>query len=155
MWPLVPSSAQNLWQKIFLEFYPWHQIENRKLSKLFHIWCSRDFDTEIILYPGNSFRNHWCIMYPPQNVVDSIWHFCLSYFIAEVTNCQRKQMDATCFNGVPSSGDFIPRCRTDGSFESVQCDGATPYCWCVDNDNGYEMQGTREWGTPNCTAPRK
>uniref|UniRef100_T1JEZ8 Uncharacterized protein n=1 Tax=Strigamia maritima TaxID=126957 RepID=T1JEZ8_STRMM len=46
----------------------------------------------------------------------------------------------------------IAKCRSDGSFESIQCDEAE--CWCID-DGGFELAGTRTNETNvNCSKPR-
>ena len=72
-----------------------------------------------------------------------------------MTNCHQKQMQAVSFDGVAPPGAFVPSCRVDGSFDSVQCQGGTPFCWCVDNDNGIEIPGSRELGKPECDVPRE
>lgn len=38
-------------------------------------------------------------------------------------------------------GTYIPQCQADGSFEPKQCERATGYCWCV-NENGGKIPGT-------------
>ena len=42
---------------------------------------------------------------------------------------------------------YIPRCRRDGDYESMQCD--RQYCWCVEAQ-GTEINGTRSRGTVTC-----
>ena len=39
------------------------------------------------------------------------------------------------------SATYIPQCEADGSFSPKQCDRATGYCWCVD-ENGGKIPGT-------------
>lgn len=49
-----------------------------------------------------------------------------------------------------SAGAFIPRCKPDGTFEMMQCQGS--YCYCA-NENGIEVAGTRldvKYGKPHC-----
>ena len=38
-------------------------------------------------------------------------------------------------------GTYIPQCQADGSFVPKQCERATGYCWCV-NENGGKIPGT-------------
>jgi len=40
-------------------------------------------------------------------------------------------------------GSFKPQCKTDGSFEAMQCHGSIRQCWCVDEE-GEEFGGTRQ-----------
>ncbi|PSN48928.1 hypothetical protein C0J52_03479 [Blattella germanica] len=46
-------------------------------------------------------------------------------------------------------------CNKEGDFESIQCDAASPNCWCVDAA-GYEIPGTRApaRGLVNCSNPK-
>ena len=39
-------------------------------------------------------------------------------------------------------GAFVPQCDRNGGYMSVQCQGSTGYCWCVDTA-GTEIDGTR------------
>lgn len=39
-------------------------------------------------------------------------------------------------------GGHVPRCKSDGHYEEVQCQSGTSVCWCVD-ENGKELPGTR------------
>ncbi|KAK3737699.1 hypothetical protein QZH41_008038 [Actinostola sp. cb2023] len=49
-------------------------------------------------------------------------------------------------------GAHIPRCKSDGRYEEIQCEGRTGYCWCVDND-GRELPGTRTRRHLKCPHP--
>lgn len=66
-----------------------------------------------------------------------------------LTKCQ-DQRDRALQNRAP--GRFIPRCKEDGSFEEIQCQGS--FCYCVDKD-GNEIYGTKTYrpDTPNCLVP--
>ena len=44
-----------------------------------------------------------------------------------LTLCQRQYQE---FWKYPSMGRYVPRCKPDGSFNSLQCYG--PYCFCTD-----------------------
>ena len=51
-------------------------------------------------------------------------------------------------------GVFVPKCREDGAFVSVQCNPSTGHCWCVDED-GVEIVLTRtKEGRPQCERSR-
>jgi len=56
-----------------------------------------------------------------------------------VTSCQRKYRESPLqyYQGV-----LAHRCKLDGQYEEVQCQGSTGECWCVDKD-GKELPGTR------------
>lgn len=45
------------------------------------------------------------------------------------------------------------RCRTDGSWEAMQCLPEVGLCWCV-NSIGEYMKGTAVRGTPRCASSR-
>ena len=66
-----------------------------------------------------------------------------------LTRCQ-DQRERALQNRAP--GRFIPRCKEDGSFEEIQCQGS--FCYCVDKD-GNEIYGTKTYrpDTPNCLVP--
>uniref|UniRef100_A0A8C0WJV7 Thyroglobulin n=1 Tax=Castor canadensis TaxID=51338 RepID=A0A8C0WJV7_CASCN len=60
------------------------------------------------------------------------------------TKCEVEQFAATSFQH-----PYIPRCRRDGEYQTVQCQTDGP-CWCVDAQ-GMEVPGTRQQGqTPSC-----
>lgn len=56
-----------------------------------------------------------------------------------MTSCQRKYHEAPLqyYQGV-----LADRCKLDGQYEEVQCQGSSGECWCVDKD-GKELPGTR------------
>ena len=56
-----------------------------------------------------------------------------------LTPCQRMYREAPLryFQGI-----LVPRCKLDGQYEEVQCQGSMGECWCVDVD-GKELPGTR------------
>ena len=63
-----------------------------------------------------------------------------------MTSCQRKYHQAflQSFRRV-----LVPRCKLDGQYEEVQCQGSTRECWCVDHD-GKELRGTRTTEPVKC-----
>lgn len=71
------------------------------------------------------------------------------YVLAEPSACHKHLMRVLGNTGMVPPGHHMPNCRSDGSYNPVQCEGSTPYCWCV-NENGYEILGTRELGQPKC-----
>merc|ERR1719309_703512 len=44
-------------------------------------------------------------------------------------------------------GLFIPSCDEHGNYEAKQCHGSTGHCWCVDQQTGSELFGTRRGPT--------
>lgn len=46
-------------------------------------------------------------------------------------------------------GKFVPRCKRDGTYEDVQCDGSSGECWCVDKQ-GKEIPQTRSKDQVKC-----
>lgn len=60
-----------------------------------------------------------------------------------MTSCQRKYREA------PFQGGLVPRCKLDGQYEEVQCQGSTGECWCVDQD-GKELPGNRTTEPVKC-----
>ncbi|EDO40369.1 predicted protein, partial [Nematostella vectensis] len=66
-----------------------------------------------------------------------------------LTACQKAYKFAVEKNVI---GGYIPRCKADGRYEEVQCEGRTHSCWCVDNQ-GREIIGTRTQGTLVCPHP--
>ena len=41
-------------------------------------------------------------------------------------------------------GAFVPKCRSDGTFEQKQCHSSTGHCWCVDSAYGNEIKGSKK-----------
>ncbi|XP_026734373.1 neurogenic locus notch homolog protein 1-like isoform X1 [Trichoplusia ni] len=72
------------------------------------------------------------------------------------THCQQRRalaLHTAAENGSPPAWAWIPKCKEDGSYETVQCRGSDKACWCVDIA-GNEIQGTRATNsTPNCNQP--
>ncbi|KAJ7381089.1 hypothetical protein OS493_004687 [Desmophyllum pertusum] len=66
-----------------------------------------------------------------------------TYTSGTVTSCQRKYREA------PFQGGLVPRCKLDGQYEEVQCQGSTGECWCVDQD-GKELPGNRTTEPVKC-----
>ncbi|PFX15746.1 Equistatin [Stylophora pistillata] len=67
-----------------------------------------------------------------------------------MTPCQMEKKRALTMRSRTLVGLIIPSCLSDGSFDPVQCNNMTGFCWCVDK-HGSELVGTRQWGIPNCT----
>ena len=67
----------------------------------------------------------------------------------KLTPCQEAHKEAV---QNPKVGAYIPRCKDDGAFESIQCEGGSGHCWCVDQ-NGNEIQGTRTTKNLQCPDP--
>ena len=40
-------------------------------------------------------------------------------------------------------GAFWPSCEADGRYSKEQCHDSTGYCWCVEQETGVEIDGTR------------
>ena len=47
-----------------------------------------------------------------------------------------------------STREFIPSCRSDGSYAPVQCHIPTRSCWCVTTETGRPIPGTSVLGYP-------
>ena len=58
---------------------------------------------------------------------------------AEETECQKQSSNA---RGL--LGEYIPQCSSSGKFEKLQCHPSTGHCWCVEEDSGREISGTRQ-----------
>jgi len=56
-----------------------------------------------------------------------------------VSECQRKNQEAL---SRPNQNKFLPRCKSDGRYEEVQCQSSSGECWCVDQE-GKEIARTR------------
>ena len=63
-----------------------------------------------------------------------------------MTSCQRKHSEGPLQY---LQGVLAPRCKLDGQYEEVQCEGSTGQCWCVDKD-GKELPGTRTTELVKC-----
>lgn len=63
-----------------------------------------------------------------------------------VTSCQRKYREAPLQY---LRRFLVLRCKLDGQYEEVQCQGSTGQCWCVDQD-GKELSGTRTTKEVRC-----
>jgi hypothetical protein len=74
--------------------------------------------------------------------------------IGNLTVCQKDRMRGFGWNGRFIVGLVIPRCRSDGSFEPVQCQESTGQCWCVDL-MGNELRSTRSSAQITCTSQGK
>ena len=63
-----------------------------------------------------------------------------------MTSCQRRYREAPLQS---LQGIFVPRCKLDGRYEEVQCQGSSGECWCVDQD-GKELPGTKTTKPVKC-----
>lgn len=63
-----------------------------------------------------------------------------------MTDCQRSYHEASLQS---SEGVFVPRCKSDGRYEEVQCQESSGECWCVDQ-NGKEILRTRTTQPVKC-----
>jgi len=80
-----------------------------------------------------------------KELFSNVFHF--PYAIG-LTPCQARQKLSTGL-----LGEFVPKCKSDGSFEPVQFHEG--YYWCVDTD-GKEVNGTRKHlQKPTCAAQLK
>lgn len=70
----------------------------------------------------------------------------LSYeLLTAKTDCQWKvEAENKRGNGKSLLGAYVPQCKEDGSYEKKQCHGSTGYCWCVDEQTGKEITGTKK-----------
>ncbi|RVE44599.1 hypothetical protein evm_010737 [Chilo suppressalis] len=72
------------------------------------------------------------------------------------TACQQRRalaLHMAAESGSPPAWTWVPTCRDDGTYETVQCKGTDKACWCVD-PAGNEIAGTRTTNsTPSCDAP--
>ena len=44
---------------------------------------------------------------------------------------------------------YVPDCTDEGLYAKVQCESKGRVCWCVDEDTGDVIEGTRSDGGPN------
>ncbi|XP_064073911.1 uncharacterized protein LOC113401222 [Vanessa tameamea] len=74
------------------------------------------------------------------------------------TACQQRRalaLHTAAENGNPPSWTWVPECKEDGTYESIQCRGSNNMCWCVDAA-GNEIPGTRSTNsTPSCNRPNQ
>ncbi|CAH2094330.1 unnamed protein product [Euphydryas editha] len=72
------------------------------------------------------------------------------------TACQQRRalaLHTAVETGNRPSWTWVPECKEDGTYESVQCRGSNKMCWCVDTA-GNEIPGTRSTNsTPSCDSP--
>lgn len=52
------------------------------------------------------------------------------------------------------AGAFVPSCDEDGYYRRAQCAPGGGECWCVDQQHGTELSGTRARGRPDCGKER-
>lgn len=75
----------------------------------------------------------------------------LTSTIEERINCwveHRAAIESSKDGGVTT---YIPECKPDGRFQSVQCYKTSGYCWCVEELTGRPIPGTsRQNQTPTC-----
>jgi hypothetical protein len=71
------------------------------------------------------------------------------YFAAGLTICQKERQIAIGWTGIAAPGQFVPKCKTNGDYQLVQCHLSAGFCWCVGKD-GNELPTTRTKGRPIC-----
>jgi len=67
-------------------------------------------------------------------------------------NCESCAMRRANSKSLP--GEFVPKCKADGSYHDKQCHPSTGYCWCVSAD-GTQITGTEKApgeGEPTCNS---
>ena len=69
----------------------------------------------------------------------------ISFIAGDLTPCQKAQRK----NSDVPFGSYLVRCKQDGSYEEVQCNGSSGFCWCVQK-NGTELSGTKTRGPLLC-----
>ena len=62
-----------------------------------------------------------------------------------VTKCMAQRQQAMDKASGSTSAVYIPKCKSDGSFDEVQCHTGTGYCWCVSHD-GKPLPGSSVHG---------
>ena len=67
-----------------------------------------------------------------------IFNRCVSLTADLLTLCQKANQEA---ESNPLSGGYIPKCKSDGRYEEIQCLSSQRVCWCVDQA-GNEIQRT-------------
>lgn len=61
-----------------------------------------------------------------------------------LTKCERHVQKALI-----EGSSYVPRCKRDGTYEKVQCDGTNSSCWCVDKD-GKRVPQIGQGGRAKC-----
>ena len=46
--------------------------------------------------------------------------------------------------GTEQAPEYVPQCNTDGSYKRIQLNGPKGYAFCVDEQTGKEIDGTRK-----------
>ena len=41
-------------------------------------------------------------------------------------------------------GVHVPACNEDGTFKEKQCHSSTGFCWCVNSNDGSEIEGSKK-----------
>ena len=73
----------------------------------------------------------------------------ISYADDVLTKCERHVQKS-----LVDGSQFVPRCKRDGTYEDVQCDGSSAECWCVNKD-GKELLQTRSKDPVKCVDQSK
>ena len=73
-----------------------------------------------------------------------------SHHLGKLPRCLRERQFALGWNDISVPGLFVPECKTDGKYETVQCHASSGYCWCSDSE-GYTYSGTKVRGKPDCS----
>jgi len=68
-------------------------------------------------------------------------------------DCMRDMKDQTSGHHA-LIGMFVPKCQSNGRYETVQCWASTGSCWCVNETDGTKLTEAIR-GKPDCTAPTK
>ncbi|XP_057300032.1 equistatin-like [Hydractinia symbiolongicarpus] len=60
------------------------------------------------------------------------------------SKCKTEKAHALSLVSSGMLGVFVPGCKNDGSYEKKQCHESTRYCWCVYEQCGEEIPGSRK-----------